>query len=122
MGLLIGDGGSLHGVGQLKAYVLDSFETDKPYKKGRIVLNEDDGLVYRFITSHQPGAWDASEVEQVTMMVSRPVKWMLTLDFDDETTGILTLINADSACVAEGGINQTTGILSVVLTTETDDE
>ena len=116
MGLLI-TGGRSGGGGKTTAAVIEIFDPEKEggYKKGKLVYY--DGATYIFTAAHT-GEWTGDDVESVAIVNSRPVKWMLSLQFDGDITGLLDLLNADSGSVASGDIDQTTGLLEVTIETE----
>lgn len=118
MGTFIGVGGrSGGGGGRTTAAVIEVFDPEKEggYKKGKLIVYEGETYVF---TEHHEGAWTGDDVEEVAIVNSRPVKWMLSLQFDGDTTGLLDLLNSDSGSISSGEIDETTGLVEVTIEVE----
>lgn len=118
MGTFIGVGGrSGGGGGRTTAAVIEVFDPEKEggYKKGKLIVYEGETYVF---TEHHEGAWTGDDVEEVAIVNSRPVKWMLSLQFDGDTTGLLNLLNNDSGSISSGEIDETTGLVGVTIEVE----
>lgn len=118
MALIIGGGrrGS-GGGGRTTAVVIEIFNPDKEggYKQGTLIYYDEQAYIF---TSDHEGEWTGDDVVEVAIVASRPVKWIMTLEFDDTTTGLLRLLNSDIGSVVSGGINPTTGLVDVTVETE----
>ena len=115
MSLIINGGRSGGGGGKTTAAVINVFDPEKTYKKGKLIVYDEQTYVF---TAPHTGAWTGTDVEEVAIVNSRPVKWLLSLQFDGDTTGLLDLLNADSGNIASGEIDATTGLVEVTVEVE----
>ena len=96
----------------LGAEDIPQFDPDEPYSVGAYVMNG--GKLYKFLTGHEPGAWNPQEVKQTNLVYE--INDMVKSDYEEVIIDLKTetgdpLSNVEVVVTVEGeqsGLNLTT--------------